>query len=128
MAVWANVEPVARTMARAPNRRAATFIVLSPLSKFSFLTGNRMGTAYYRSIIARRQVQSPTWGNSDSRILCQLFLGTSVFERVRIRTLHECNNDLELEMKRVRVCFDERGHFRAFEQCDTSFVRTVSPV
>jgi hypothetical protein len=33
MAVWANVEPVARTMARAPNRRAATFIVLSPLSK-----------------------------------------------------------------------------------------------
>jgi hypothetical protein len=87
-----------------------------------------METAYYRSIIARRQVQWPTWGNSDSRILCQLFLGTSVFERVTIRILHECNTDLELEMKRVRVGFDERGHFRAFEQCDTSFVRAVSPV
>jgi hypothetical protein len=86
-----------------------------------------VATAYYRSIIARRQVQSPTWGNSDSRILCQLFLGTSVFERVTIRALHERTIDLEPE-KRVRLCFDEQGHFRAFEQCDTSFVRAVSPV
>jgi hypothetical protein len=104
-------------------------MVLSPLSKILIFS---RAIAWKRPIIGRSLLAAK--GNRrrgetvDSRILCHLFLVTSVFERVTIRTLHECNTDLELEMKRVRVGFDERGHFRAFEQCDTSFVRAVSPV